>query len=73
VKRHERGALMAAFYIEGYLAYALPAIAAGFMAQQVGLLETANLFGVAHILLVGIAMILALAQRREVNRRTASV
>jgi MFS family permease len=70
---HERGALMAAFYIEGYLAYALPAIAAGFLAQQVGLLETANLFGVALILLVGIALILALAQRRDVNRRTASV
>jgi hypothetical protein len=63
---------MAAFYIEGYLAYALRAIA-GFLAQQVGLLETANLFGVALILLVGIAMILALAQRRDVNRRTASV
>jgi MFS family permease len=70
---HQRGALMAAFYIEGYLAYALPAIAAGFLAQQVGLLETANLFGVALILLVGIALILALAQRRDVNRRTASV
>jgi MFS family permease len=69
---HERGALMAAFYIEGYLAYALPAIAAGFLAQQVGLLETANLFGVALILLVGIAMILALAQRRDVHRRTAA-
>jgi MFS family permease len=62
---HERGALMAAFYIEGYLSHALPAVGAGYLAQKIGLLAAANVFGAALILLACAAILLALAQRRD--------
>jgi MFS family permease len=68
---HERGALMAAFYIEGYLSYALPAVGAGYLAQEIGLLA-ANVFGAALILLACAATFLALAQRRDLSRRKRS-
>ena len=69
---HERGALMAAFYIEGYLSYALPAVGAGYLAQEIGLLAAANVFGAALILLACAAIFLALAQRRDLSRRKRS-
>jgi MFS family permease len=69
---HERGALMAAFYIEGYLSYALPAVGAGYLAQEIGLLAAANVFGAALILLACAATFLALAQRRDLSRRKRS-
>lgn len=69
---HERGALMAAFYVEGYLAFALPAMAVGYFAQEIGLLAAADMFGAALILLSGVAMILAIMQRRDASRRAIS-
>ena len=69
---HERGALMAAFYIEGYLSHALPAVGAGYLAQEIGLLAAANVFGAALILLACAATFLALAQRRDLSRRKRS-
>jgi MFS family permease len=69
---HERGTLMAAFYIEGYLSYALPAVGAGYLAQEIGLLAAANVFGAALILLACAAIFLALAQRRDLSRRKRS-
>lgn len=69
---HERGALMAAFYVEGYLAFALPAMVVGYVAQEIGLLAAADMFGAALILLSGVAMILAIMQRRDASRRITS-
>lgn len=64
----ERGALMAAFHIEGYLAFALPAIAAGHAVQRLGVLAMTNIFGATVILLAGTALILALVRLRQARR-----
>ena len=69
---HERGALMAAFYIEGYLSHALPALGAGYLAREIGLLAAANVFGAALIVLACAAIFLAFAQRRDQSRRKRS-
>jgi hypothetical protein len=42
----------------------LPAVGAGYLAQEIGLLAAANVFGAALILLACAAIFLALAQRR---------
>ncbi|WMT92619.1 MFS transporter [Pelagibacterium sp. H642] len=59
----ERASLMAAFYIESYLANAVPAMAAGYLAQQIGLEETAGIFGLFVLLLSVLAIVLAEQQR----------
>ncbi|KJV36549.1 MFS transporter [Luteibacter yeojuensis] len=41
---HERSHLMAVFYIESYLAFSVPTIAVGFLAQQVGLPAAVNIY-----------------------------
>lgn len=51
VKPSERAGLMAAFYVESYLANSLPTIVAGYMARRIDLLTVANLYGGAIILL----------------------
>ncbi|WP_410015665.1 MFS transporter [Sodalis sp. C49] len=61
----ERAGLMAAFYVECYLANSLPAIAAGFLVRRAGLLATANIYGTVIIALSLAAMALALAIRRR--------
>jgi MFS family permease len=48
---NERAALLSAFYVEGYLAFALPAMLAGFLAPVVGLVTAADFYGAAVILL----------------------
>jgi MFS family permease len=61
----ERGELFALAYVISYLAFSLPAVAAGFAATSVGLRDTALVYGVA-ILLVSM---LALAGMRGGRRR----
>ncbi|NDL61792.1 MFS transporter [Acerihabitans arboris] len=61
----ERAGLMAAFYIECYLANSLPAIAAGYLVRRAGLLATAASYGVVIIALALLAIALALANRRR--------
>ncbi|WP_417770902.1 MFS transporter [Stappia sp.] len=41
----ERAELLAAFYVECYLAFSLPAIAAGFLVRNLGFVATAEIFG----------------------------
>ncbi|SFB64510.1 Predicted arabinose efflux permease, MFS family [Rhizobium sp. NFR07] len=53
---HERAELFAAFLIESYLAFALPAILAGFAAPVIGLQATIYVYGAAVILLALISM-----------------
>jgi len=61
----ERAGLMAAFYVESYLANSLPAILAGFMARRLDLLTVANLYGGAIVLLVLVGWALTLRRHRR--------
>ena len=47
----ERAGLLSAYFVEGYLAFSIPALAAGFLAPVVGLTRTADFYGVGVILL----------------------
>jgi MFS family permease len=47
----ERAGLLSAFYVQSYLAFAIPAILAGLAAPKIGLTTTANIYGAAVILL----------------------
>lgn len=47
----QRAALMAVFYLISYLAFCIPAIAAGFLAQSLGLTATIDVYGGAVIAL----------------------
>jgi hypothetical protein len=42
---HERAGLLSAYFVESYLAFALPAIAAGLAAPRFGLVATALFYG----------------------------
>ncbi|MCQ8186669.1 MFS transporter [Streptomyces rugosispiralis] len=53
----ERGKLVAAFYVLSYLAFAIPAVAAGVIATSVSLLTTATGYGVVLIALAVTALI----------------
>lgn len=58
-----RAALVASIYVASYLAYSLPALAAGIAITQFGLHETTNVYGAALIALALLA--LALSHRLE--------
>ena len=45
----QRAALVASVYVASYLAYSLPALAAGIAVTRFGLHDTANVYGVALI------------------------
>jgi MFS family permease len=62
----ERGGLFAAFYVISYLAFSLPALAAGFADSSVGLRSTAIVYGSVVLVLSGCAI---WAQRRLESRR----
>lgn len=52
----QRAGLMAAFYVESYLAFSIPAIIAGLMVKQVGLMNSSNLYVISIIILAFIAL-----------------
>ena len=54
----KRAGLLAAFFVEGYLSFSLPALAAGFLAPVIGLTRTADFYGVGVILLAATSLIL---------------
>jgi hypothetical protein len=62
---HERAGLLSAYFVESYLAFALPAIAAGLAAPRFGLVATALFYGSALALsaLVTLAVETAAARR----------
>jgi MFS family permease len=60
----QRSGLIAAIYVICYLGLSLPAIAAGIAARQAGLTGTAIVYGVAVIVLAGIAVAAYLPRRR---------
>ena len=47
----ERAGLLSAYYIEGYLSFSLPSLAAGFLAPIAGLTLTAEFYGIGVVLL----------------------
>jgi Major Facilitator Superfamily len=59
-KPDERAGLLAAFYVEGYLSFSLPAVLTGFFAPIVGLTAAANAYGAA---VIGMALLSLLAVR----------
>jgi hypothetical protein len=61
---HERAGLLSAFYLQSYLAFALPAVAAGLAVPVIGLSVVAYLYGAAVILLTVISLIAALMWER---------
>ena len=62
---HERAGLLSAYFVESYLAFALPAVAAGLAAPRFGLVTTALYYGSALALsaLVTLAVETAAARR----------
>jgi hypothetical protein len=64
----ERGEMFAAFYVVSYLAFSVPALAAGLASTAVGLRPTAIVYGTA-VLALGLAA--AWVQRRLVARQAA--
>lgn len=65
---HERGAMMASFFVLSYLAFSLPALAAGLAAGLVGIEATALGYGAILVVLSGLA---ALGMRRSMKAQAA--
>jgi Major Facilitator Superfamily len=63
-KTDERAELLAAFYVEGYLSFSLPAILAGFAVPMVGLTVAAYVYGAA-VILMALASTIAVTFSRD--------
>jgi hypothetical protein len=63
----ERAGLLSAYFVEGYLAFSLPALAAGFLAPVAGLTRTANFYG-AGVILLAISTLIVNAVRQRQTR-----
>jgi hypothetical protein len=57
---HQRAGLLAAYYVQSYLAFSLPAVAAGLSIPLIGLSNAAYLYGAVIILLAVMSMIASL-------------
>jgi hypothetical protein len=60
---HERAGLMSGFFVASYLAFSLPAIAAGLLTSEFGLQPTALGYGLAAALLALTALVPTRAAR----------
>lgn len=58
VGAHQRGELFAAVFVASYLAFGLPAVMAGFVSGEAGLVATTYGYGAAVVLLAAIAALL---------------
>ena len=63
-KTDERAGLLAAFYVEGYLSFSLPAVLAGLAVPMVGLTVAAYVYGSAVIVMT-LASMIAIACSRD--------
>jgi MFS family permease len=61
----ERAGLLSAYFVEGYLAFSVPALAAGFLAPIVGLPRTADFYGAGVMLLAISTLVVNLLRRRH--------
>jgi hypothetical protein len=59
-KVDERAGLLSAFYLEGYLAFSMPAVLTGFLAPIVGLVLAADVYGAA-VILMAVASLVAIS------------
>ncbi|SDN51162.1 Predicted arabinose efflux permease, MFS family [Geodermatophilus sp. DSM 45219] len=70
----ERGGLLSSVFVVGYLAFSIPAMAAGLAASQVGLRPTGQVYGAAvAVLAVAAAVGLLRVRRRATERRPQPV
>lgn len=60
---HQRAGLLSAFYVVAYLAFSLPAVAAGLSVPMLGLATVAYVYGAAVIVLAVISMIASVRSR----------
>jgi hypothetical protein len=60
----QRAGLLSAFYVQSYLAFSLPAVAAGLSVPLIGLSTVACLYGGVIILLAVISMMASLRAER---------
>jgi hypothetical protein len=60
----ERAGLLAAFYVEGYLSFSMPAVLTGLAVPMVGLTVTAYVYGTAVIVMALASMIAVGFSRR---------
>jgi hypothetical protein len=56
---------LAAYFVEGYLSFSLPALAAGFLAPILGLTRTADFYCIGVILLAITSLAVTLFRRRR--------
>ena len=63
---HERAGLLAAYFVESYLAFAIPAIAAGLAAPVLGLVTTSYIYGAVMIGLIAVSLVATQQKRREI-------
>ena len=68
----ERAELFAAVYLVSYLAFSLPAIAAGVATTRLGLTTTATAYGIV-VFALAVGAVLALVARDRATRRAAAV
>jgi MFS family permease len=67
-----RAGLLAGIFVVGYLAFSLPAIAAGIAVGRIGLERTAEIYGLAVIVLAVFAVALLLLRRPAADPLPAS-
>ena len=67
----ERAELLAAVYVVNYLAFSLPAIAAGLLVPHLGLQRTATGYGVVVVVLALVVLLVAATQRLAARRQVA--
>lgn len=71
-KPEERAELLAAFYIQSYLAFSLPAIFAGFLSKALGFTATTDIYAAAIVLLIGTGLLARWTGRRMSARQTTA-
>jgi MFS family permease len=62
---HERAGLLSAFYVQSYLAFAVPAVAAGLSVPLLGLATVAYVYGAVIIVLAIVSLIASLVVERR--------
>jgi hypothetical protein len=61
----ERAGLLSAYFVEGYLSFSLPALAAGFLAPIIGLTRTTDFYGIGVTLLAITSLAITLLRGRR--------
>ena len=61
----QRGELFSSVFVVSYLAFGLPAVAAGFAAPRLGLETTATIYGLVVVALSGAAALIRIITTKE--------